>query len=191
MVFTYCKIPVSSKQTSAKLETLMERSAHRNEAFRPLEEHSDLEIAYLLLRELYRAYDHGGHSGRSVRSQVLEAGLAVCQNAIDRAVVRGDNAEYSAIAEVVAKRANRPYQLGLYDELEFLTTEDFILLSMVRVHELHYRQDDPGMFEGRLIALLLQLLQSAYHVPLPYTYMEIIREGRSRVFYAVENERTR
>ena len=46
---------------------------------RGLEQCTDHQLAWLLMRELYRMYDHGGISSRCERSLVLESGIAVCQ----------------------------------------------------------------------------------------------------------------
>lgn len=142
---------------------------------------SDVELSWLLMRELYRIYDHGGHSGRSVRAMVLEAGMAVGFRSLGDLGVPSC-VDRDALAYEVARRGYAALQLTLFDELSFLTTEDYLRCVVMTVRSLHNMLPEPSTTEAFWIELLARLLQTERTRILAYDVHALIRESRNRTY---------
>lgn len=157
----------------------MPKKTRGEKVSRPLIQRSNLQLAHILMCRLYRHYDDGGHSHRSIRSQLLESGLRVCGKAKGPAPETLDPS-FDELEQEIGARVPYELQLGLFQELSYVGTDDYLALVIRRVRELHLAQREPSLIEGRWIDLLAILLQVERRVIPVFPDSDIIWEGRNR-----------
>jgi hypothetical protein len=144
-----------------------------------------LHLTCIFMRNLWRHYDHGGHSMRSLKSQVLESALFLIElpSATDSPLFL--YSEETVINEA-SVRNNDPLQLSFAEDIGWLSFEEFVSLVAHVVQELEYLENplkDDNSHEKRILETICLLLRtearSKYH-SFDRDPLMVIREGAKR-----------
>ncbi len=150
----------------------------------------ELTIAGILMRELYQIYDAGGHSGRSVKSQLLESALLLAPRTSYRPKTHLVWSEFfEEISLVIRARKERRGSLQplLITDLEHLSDEEYASLAISHVCALNATTDpEPSHIEILLLAKIAEVLRveermGQFH-QISTSSELLVREGRRRFF---------
>ena len=151
-----------------------------------LEECDQMQLALLLMREIYWSFDNGGISGRAVESLLPEVAMRL------RETKDWDWAPTYFFEDIQVAIENKlsdgsRTQTILFYELPFLPTEEYMCLCVEKIKDLHKR-DKYKLVAPQIkrIRLLAKVLRSRDRFPKGFVRdldpYDIVEEGGNRAF---------